>query len=784
MSCQHKYKNSKSICKSPPLRDGFCTLHNKQKEKETRLKKFNEENNNVVDDKNIIERATSSNQIIDITNNTLNENIINNENIFSDEQKAYIISKFPKKLHEYLNKVNNPLDETQVIISLLKERNIRIVLNHEENMFGIYEWKGYYHATDIENEAGCSRVDHWSRWNIKFKKFYEFENKNLVPQFGGPNEIRPIYNFDTKKVDINANFIDDEGLKTVLIKTTKQSTEIDMFKDWIIKYSTIAKSVISMVIQIKQQYEYEQLKNQLNNNQIKCEKNEITYFYEINDVTPFLNLNVIYFGDTGEVVIMDGITYKIYKIGLSHRSIERDFREHKRTFADYKMVYIKHCDNNIVVELYLKMELKAKNLMYELPKKLSNDGNKKLLNDKKSINDDNKEDEKSVSKNTETFILTERYDINYMIDLINRLVDDYPLNSIKERDDEIKRLKEDHELKMKQEETKQKQIEKETKEEETKQKQIEKEIELAKIQLEIMKIKYNRTQYMMNTVVDATINTTENVADDTVIDNTAIDIDAIIDDAAINTTINAAIDIESDEDAESDEMTDYDSDINDPENMAIVDNSKKNKNPYLKNQKMDPDLLIKTKDVDNIIPYEQKKEKNMTDKYIIKRHYLKRLLKIDLTDDIIKKWYNKEKQLNNLLCAIGKKPFDDSEDPYFMNMNNKINYLNKILNTFGFEGPLDFKTVITSNEELFKKFENTKLTEQNNYLTMMKRFGKQIRCKNFDFELDKYILICNCVLAEFCIHISSKRRKTKGVYYYEYGLTINVKHLEEIINKY
>ena len=50
-----------------------------------------------------------------------------------------------------------------------------------------------------------------------------------------------------------------------------------------------------------------------------------------------------------------------------------------------------------------------------------------------------------------------------MIDLINRLVDDYPLRSVKERDDEIKRLKEDHELKMKQEETKQKQIEKETK---------------------------------------------------------------------------------------------------------------------------------------------------------------------------------------------------------------------------------------------------------------------------------------------------------------------------------
>ena len=355
----------------------------------------------MVDDKFITNDATSSNQIINLSESE-NINIINNENIFSDEQKAYIISKFPEKLHEYLNKVNNPLDETQVIISLLKERNIRIVLNYEENIFGIYEWRGYYHATDIENELGCSRVDNWSRnWNIKFKKFNEFENKNLVPQIEGPFDNGPIYNFDIKKVDINANFIDDEGLKTILIKTTKKGKEIDLFKEWIIKYSTIAKSVISIVIQIKLQYEMEQLKNK-NNNRITCDPNEITYFYEINDVTPYLNLNVIYFGDTGEVVVIDGITYKIYKIGLSHRSIERDFKEHKKTFAAYKMVHIKHCDNNIVVELYLKMELKAKNLIYELPKKSSNDGNKKLLNDKnkKAIEDEDKEDEdNNVSKN-------------------------------------------------------------------------------------------------------------------------------------------------------------------------------------------------------------------------------------------------------------------------------------------------------------------------------------------------------------------------------------------------
>ena len=179
-----------------------------------------------------------------------------NEEIFTEEQKEYIISKFPKKLHEYLNKVNNPLDETQVIISLLKEKNIRIVLTYEENMFGVYEWKGNYHATDIADIMKYSDISNWSRrWNIKFKTFGEISEKNEVRQIDG---LQPLMNFDKKIVKSNVLFIDDEGLKTILLKTTKKGKEIDLFKEWIIKYSTIAKSVISMVIQIKKDYEIEQ----------------------------------------------------------------------------------------------------------------------------------------------------------------------------------------------------------------------------------------------------------------------------------------------------------------------------------------------------------------------------------------------------------------------------------------------------------------------------------------------------------------------------------------------
>ena len=55
--------NSKSVCKSTPLKDGFCTLHYKQILKQKRII-INEENNNIVDDKIRTEDATSSNQLI------------------------------------------------------------------------------------------------------------------------------------------------------------------------------------------------------------------------------------------------------------------------------------------------------------------------------------------------------------------------------------------------------------------------------------------------------------------------------------------------------------------------------------------------------------------------------------------------------------------------------------------------------------------------------------------------------------------------------------------------
>ena len=138
-------------------------------------------------------------------------------------------------------------------------------------------------------------------------------------------------------------------------------------------------------------------------------------------------------------------------------------------------------------------------------------------------------------------------------------------------------------------------------------------------------------------------------------------------------------------------------------------------------------------------------ENNVDDKiynrYNIHNKKLEEKLKIQLTPEIIKKWYKKEYILDNALCALGKKQYNDSDDPYFSNMGIKIEYLNKILNIFGFKG----------------------LLTKANYSRTMKTFGKQERAKDLEgtFEKDKFIKICNCIVNEFGFKIQSERKHKK-----------------------
>lgn len=176
-------------------------------------------------------------------------------------------------------------------------------------------------------------------------------------------------------------------------------------------------------------------------------------------------------------------------------------------------------------------------------------------------------------------------------------------------------------------------------------------------------------------------------------------------------------------------------------------------------------------------------------KYKIYNIRLEEKLQIQLTPEIIKKWHKKEYILDNALCAIGKKQYNNSEDPYFSNMGIKIEYLNKILNIFGFRGVLDFETKVEFNKELEKRMIDSGLLIRTNYSIMMKTFNKQEKANDLEgiFKKDKYIKICNCVLNEFGFKIQSKfvskriNKKLKRIYtYYLEENMINIKKIIEL----
>ena len=146
-------------------------------------------------------------------------------------------------------------------------------------------------------------------------------------------------------------------------------------------------------------------------------------------------------------------------------------------------------------------------------------------------------------------------------------------------------------------------------------------------------------------------------------------------------------------------------------------------------------------------------------KYKIHNKKLEEKLKIQLTPEIIKKWYKKEYILDNALCALGKKQYNDD----FMGI--KIEYLNNILNIFGFKGLLDFDTKVEFNKELEKKMIDSGLLTKVNYSRMMRTFGKQERANEMDgnFEKNKFMKLCNCIVNEFGMNINSKETKRKQI---------------------
>lgn len=135
----------------------------------------------------------------------------------------------------------------------------------------------------------------------------------------------------------------------------------------------------------------------------------IKFFYDDATFSNYDKKAVIYIAYVGK--------YKgeyIFKFGLSRNMFRREYKEHRRQFEKFQIVYIGETDNCEEIESLFQNELKIRYLFREL-----------MIKGKHQ---------------TELFTITTKYTYTYFIDLMQQLISDHKLPAIKEADTKITTL--------------------------------------------------------------------------------------------------------------------------------------------------------------------------------------------------------------------------------------------------------------------------------------------------------------------------------------------------------
>lgn len=214
--------------------------------------------------------------------NNINQKIVqfssNNEEIFTEEEKNGIINMFPENIREYLLPLNNPLDQTQVILSLLKDKNIKLILQKTIDEFGDDENNPLFCASDFARmiKSAEKNINRWKKWLTTEDYVVYNKIKNELLSKGGD---KILCSFDPKITNIHGEtiFLTMEGLKKVLSNVEVEGAHI--YRTWINNLATIMKKLIKWIHKIKTKIELDkhtieinELKNQLQIKQMETTK--------------------------------------------------------------------------------------------------------------------------------------------------------------------------------------------------------------------------------------------------------------------------------------------------------------------------------------------------------------------------------------------------------------------------------------------------------------------------------------------------------------------------------
>jgi hypothetical protein len=312
--------------------------------------------------------------------------------------------------NELLQNANNVMDDR--LIELLNEK-----MNTDEQKQFINNFKNYLEYGNDDTKFIISLDNVW-KWVGFTQKIHA---KTLLTKKFTEN-INYIINKNCSR-NCESNLLDNKNEKREAWNKEIILLNVSTFKKFCMKASTNrADEICDYYVKmenIMNQYTKEKMIELENSNKqlLTMQNEEINInelFWNENSISDFNNKNVVYLAFIGYI---NGIAY--YKYGVTKQIYTREFVQHKKTFDTFIMIHIELCDNMIFVENEFKYQLKSKDLL--------------------------KSQEINGRKHIELFITNPQNNIKKIIQILKDLVIKYPLEIIKNSNDEIKKLKIYHE---------------------------------------------------------------------------------------------------------------------------------------------------------------------------------------------------------------------------------------------------------------------------------------------------------------------------------------------------
>lgn len=138
-------------------------------------------------------------------------------------------------------------------------------------------------------------------------------------------------------------------------------------------------------------------------------KLDIKSYYDDGLISKFDGKSVLYIGYIG---VRKGV--HMFKFGLSRKMFLRDYKQHRKTYGKFELLYVEECDNCQYIEELFKKELRARNLERNL-----------IIGDKNKV---------------ELFTISNKFTHQYFIDLMKELIETHKLPAIENANNKIENL--------------------------------------------------------------------------------------------------------------------------------------------------------------------------------------------------------------------------------------------------------------------------------------------------------------------------------------------------------